>query len=86
MFDKVIDKFYCFDSLFYFRPVVTMNQDKTAKFATFSLLTLFSIVSYAKEWGLKGDIANADNLIGSLSAVGLIVACYISYWYKQKNR
>lgn len=64
---------------------MTRNQNKTAKFAIFSLLALFSIISYAKEWGLQSDIAGTDNLIGSVSALGLIVACYISYWYKQKN-
>ncbi|MFM8340776.1 MAG: hypothetical protein ACKN9F_00990 [Methylomonas sp.] len=64
---------------------MTRNQDKSAKFAIFSLLALFSIVSYAREWGVQGDMANTDNVIGCLSAVGFIVACYISYWYKQKS-
>lgn len=64
---------------------MTRNQDKSAKFAIFSLSALFSIVSYAKEWDLQSDIANTDNLISSMSALGVIVACYISYWYKQKN-
>jgi len=64
---------------------MTRNPDKSAKFAVFSLLALFSIVSYAKELGLQIDIAGADNLVGSVSALGLIVACYIGYWYKQKN-
>jgi hypothetical protein len=62
------------------------KHDKSAKIAVYSLLTLFSIVSYAKQWELQSDLANTDNLIGSISALGFVIACYISYWYKQNNQ